>query len=153
MPRSISEILDDPADGPVVKAYLQVASDKRVTGALATYALNHPSDETLTPRLAALEAAAEAQVAAMKLENYVLRRSQALGINPEDIEDLGMTFKDAADVDAKLGKLGEKVKKRDLEEVNEKLAGSFKPGSGNSGVAGRYDSFSPADRAALEKRR
>ena len=75
------------AQTPEGKAVLQPLLDKRVTEAISTFKVNHPSAEELGPRLTALEQAAEkreAELQRVTLDSALYKRCHENGV-PYDL--------------------------------------------------------------------
>jgi hypothetical protein len=150
MAKSVSELLNGP-DAELVKRY----TDSRVSQAVKTFAEKHPSDSELAERLQRLESGMDAKLSAVQLQNYTLRQCVKLGIQYEDIESLGMAFRDEGDVNTKLAALAKRIRAKETADLNLLYASGSKPGSGNPAsektlFEKRIEGMSASDRAILE---
>jgi len=147
---TLEELLHGP-DGKTIQGF----ADKRVTDALKTYAANHPSNGELTKRVMQIERTAEARIAQERLNTYFVRAAYKAGIDPEEIESLGVQFADEADIDAKVKTYKERFADHEKKVANNLLASGFKPGSGNAPMPGltrnQFESMSDEERVMLEK--
>lgn len=146
MTMTIEKLLEG-EHGKLIQAY----TDRRVQGALKTYLASHPGAPELAERVQKLEETATTRIAAAELRSYVVERSYAVNVQVADVDALGLTFTDKADVDAKLAHLAGQRKAADLQTRNTLLASGHKPGSGNtSGARPGVEGMTQADLVALE---
>ena len=106
--------------------------DQKVTQAIKTYTMNHPSAETLLPRIEAIEKALaekEAELRKTKLDNYLFKQCIKMNMPYDLLKDYSYT--DEADIDNKLQKLSEAFEMKRTADVNALLASGYKPQAGN----------------------
>lgn len=130
--KTISDYLADAEAKPVLEAWLQAETDRRVVEALATHDAKNPRANDAAVKLAArlerLEAALSASKAASELKFYIFRRATETHIPYTLIEDIA--FPDQAAVDKKLRALVEEYGRVTNAKANELLGNGFKPGGG-----------------------
>lgn len=151
---TIDELLKS-EHGGLIKSY----TDSRVMQGIKKYSEGHPTEEGMLARLEIIETTASEKIRAAELKTYLTRQSLKAGIEPADLEDLGVTFADEADVDAKISKYKILREKQDLENLNKKLIeNSLKPGSGNPGyndssdiTRAMFEQMTKSEQAALEQ--
>ncbi|MEW5815414.1 MAG: hypothetical protein AB1798_08495 [Spirochaetota bacterium] len=148
---TIQELLNNPETGKVVRAYV----DQRITSALKTFQENHPGSPELLKRVEKVEAAAGAKIKALELKNYFIRKAFEAGIKPESLEELGVVFRDEADVDEKLKKYSLMKNDIDRQAVNRFIVdNAYQPGSGiqpETLTRRQFDKMTRAEAVALEE--
>jgi hypothetical protein len=151
MAKSIGELLDS-EDRDLILRFV----DKRVSTAVQTFQAGHPNDNDLAVRLRKLEEATDRKIQVMQLENHILRECVKMGVDFADVQELGMNFTDEADAGRKLTALSEKIKLRQVDDLNKlMLENSYIPGSGSGHPEDtlrqkRLAGLSPVERAILE---
>jgi hypothetical protein len=106
--------------------------DQKVTQAIKTYTMNHPSADALLPRIEAIEKALaekEAELQKTKLDNYLFKQCTKLGMPYDLLKDYSYT--DEADIDTKLENLNKAFEMKRTADVNALLASGYKPQAGN----------------------
>lgn len=106
--------------------------DQKVTQAIKTYTMNHPSAETLLPRIEAIEKALaekEAELRKTKLDNYLFKQCIKMNMPYDLLKDYSYT--DEADIDTKLENLNKAFEMKRTADVNALLASGYKPQAGN----------------------
>ncbi len=106
--------------------------DQKVTQAIKTYTMNHPSADASLPRIEAIEKALaekEAELQKTKLDNYLFKQCTKLGMPYDLLKDYSYT--DEADIDTKLENLNKAFEMKRTADVNALLASGYKPQAGN----------------------
>jgi len=106
--------------------------DQKVTQAIKTYTMNHPSADALLSRIEAIEKALaekEAELQKTKLDNYLFKQCTKLGMPYDLLKDYSYT--DEADIDTKLENLNKAFEMKRTADVNALLASGYKPQAGN----------------------
>jgi len=106
--------------------------DQKVTQAIKTYAMNHPSAEVLLPRIEAIEKALaekEAELQKTKLDNYLFKQCTKMNL-PYDLLK-SYNYENEADIDTKLENLNKAFEMKRTADVNALLASGYKPQAGN----------------------
>ena len=134
MGKTITDFLADDEARPVLEAWLQAESDKRVTAAIKSHDLKNPKAGDAAAKLAArleqLEGALAAEKAAHELKFHVYKRAAEAGVDYTLVDDIH--FVDAAAADKKIAALAAAVSKKRIEDVNrDMIEHAFRPGSGN----------------------
>ena len=106
--------------------------DQKVTQAIKTYTMNHPSADALLPRIEAIEKALaekEAELRKTKLDNYLFKQCIKMNMPYDLLKDYSYT--DEADIDTKLENLNKAFEMKRTADVNALLASGYKPQAGN----------------------
>lgn len=140
MAKVIADYLADAEAKPVLEAWLQSESDKRVNAAIATHDKKNPPAgriaAELSARLEKIEKAHTEYKASSELRYQVFKAATEAGIEYDVISDI--PFKDLAEAEKKISQIASLTKQADIRVRNELLAGAHKPGSGNA-PAGQRD--------------
>ena len=102
-------------------------ADSRVASGIEAYRTNHPVTESADVQ--ELLSERDTEIERLKIENHLIQECHKRNIDIDLIRDLEVKFTDAADVDARLELLGERLATSTTAAVNNRLATeSFKPG-------------------------
>lgn len=108
--------------------FLQPLVDRRVNEGIRTFTLNHP-----VPDVAAHEKKIgdlEAELREERKAHLVFRKCTEAGL-PVSLMD-GFHFEDEEELTGKVEQLKQLVAEQTVRNTNERLAGGFRPGSGNA---------------------
>jgi enolase len=158
MARTFDEILKElnSDDAKVV----QSAIDKRITGAIKTYSIQHPQPEErlakINERIANIEKAKLEREAQFDLKVFAIEECYAKGVKFEIVSDLLPLFKDKESLGSKIDTLAQLSKENDLKRINDELANnSYKPGGGSHSENDPLDrirrNLPPGDLAEFDK--
>ncbi len=117
-------LLEGP-DGPILSSYI----DSRVLQGVKSHDAKIVSYPRARERLERIEKAMDEKVKALEIKTHALRECQRRGLSFDVVEDLSLSFADEDDVSKKLDALQAVAKASQLEDLNARMASSYRPGS------------------------